>query len=451
MIPPHRGRPFEVAPLHGLLYDLGKLNGDPLAAARAVTAPPYDVISPEEHGKLLAASPHNIARITLGEPPGSAPRYEERARLLGRWVHDGILVRAAEPCIYVYSIEYTPPGAERGRPPPGNGSEAPASPPSRLRFIGWTALGRLHPFEDGVVLPHERTFPKVVDDRLRLLEATRTHLESIFLLYSDPARSIDRILESQCAGQPSVEVEAKPGEIHRLHAVSDLAVIIKLTDFMSRQRPIIADGHHRYTTGLRFLSESRAAGRAVPGSAWQLMTFTNLHGAGLSILGTHRLLKLAGNAGPERVRAAVERVLSRLDRADGEDRELTVETRDGATGVRFPARLREPRRGVARTAYALLHDVVIGEWLRDLAGGEGQGASPESGIRYFKEGTGETDALARGEGDILFRMKPVEPREFQEVVQGGEVFPHKTTYFYPKLWSGLVLWPIEEPERLALK
>src|SRR4030095_14044849 len=99
---------------------------------------------------------------------------------------------------------------------------------------------------------------------------------------------------------------------------------------------------------------------------------------------------------------------------------------------------------VARTSYALLHDVVIGEWLRDAIDGE-------DAIRYFKQGTGEDQALASGEGDILFRMNPVEPREFQEVVQGGELFPHKTTFFYPKLWSGLVIWPIAEPERLALK
>jgi uncharacterized protein (DUF1015 family) len=438
---------FEVAPLHGLVYDLGRVNGARLEAARAVMAPPYDVISPEEHSRLLQASPYNITRITLGEAPGSLPRYAERAALLRRWIHDGILRPACDPCIYVYSIDYTrfsPRSSPGGRSAGGNGNHGPGDAAPRVRFVGWTALGKLHPFEDGVVLPHERTFPKVVDDRLRLLEATRTHLESIFLLYSDQTRAIDRLLEAQCAGPPSVEVEARPGEIHRLHAVSDLPVIIRLVDFMSRQRPIIADGHHRYTTALRYVSEARATGLDVPGSGWQLMTFANLHGAGLSILGTHRLVKLAGASSPERVRAALERILGRLERAEGPDAELTVETRDGATGVRFPAALRDSRRGVARTAYALLHEVVIGEWLGDLIDGE-------SGIRYFKEGTGETEALAKGDGDILFRMKPVGAPEFQEVVEGGEVFPHKTTYFYPKLWSGLVLWPMEEPQRLALK
>jgi uncharacterized protein (DUF1015 family) len=334
----------------------------------------------------------------------------------------------------VYVVEYRTPGASASGPGAGG----------KVRFTGFMALGRLHPFADGVVLPHERTFPKVVDDRLHLLAATRTHLESIFLLYSDPERSLDKLLESLAQGKPLIEVEARPGESHALYPVSDIAVFIRLMDFMSRQRPIIADGHHRYTTSLRYLDEISGADGMQAAAAWQMMTFTNLHGGGLSILATHRLAKLKREAVGDPVAAAWQALLARFEPAGPADADLTLETRDRTVPVRFPASLKAARRGVARTSYALLHDVVFGEWL-------GGRIDEATGVRYFKEATGEREALARGEGDILFRMKPVDPREFQAVVEGGEVFPHKTTYFYPKLWSGLVLWPIAEPVRLALK
>jgi uncharacterized protein (DUF1015 family) len=419
MQPTRRPGGFEIAPLRGLRYDLAR------ACPEALTSPPYDVISPEDHVRLLRAAPHNITRITLGAEPGAASSYAERGDLLREWVRQGILVLDDAPGFYAYLIDYPVPGSS-----PGAGGAL-----RRAHFVGLLALGRLHPFAEGIVLPHERTFPKVVEDRLNLLDATRTQLESIFLLYSDPEREVERLIESQCRGEPVIRVEARPGEHHELHRITDVAAFIRLTDFFGTQRPIIADGHHRYTTSLRFLEE-RA--RHVPGAGWQLMTLANLHSDGLSILATHRLVKLRGET-----RGVLDGLLGRLEVTAGPDRDLTIETRERQVGVRFPAALRAAKKGVARTSYALVQDVVLGEWLRDVAG--------EESIRYYKEATGENEALARGEGDLLFRMRPVDRGEFQEVVQGGEVFPHKTTYFYPKLWSGLVLWPLAEPERLALK
>lgn len=416
----------EIAPFRGLRYDLAR--GE---RPEELTSPPYDVISPEEHRRLLVASPHNIVHVTLGSRPGEASSYADRGELLRRWMREGVLVPDEEPCFYVYEAEYPVPGG------PSRGS--------RARFVGLVALGRLRPFADGVILPHERTFPKVVEDRLQLLDATRANLESILLLYADPEGEIDRVLESQRRGDPVIRVEAKPGEVHALWKVMDVAAFIRLTDLFTAQRPIIADGHHRYTTSLRYGLEGKERGRAVPGAEWQVMTFSNLHSAGVSILATHRLVKLR----PGAPRDALERLLERFEPAEGpgrgraSDRDLTVEARGRKIGVRFPAALVASRTGAARTSYALLQDVVLGEWL--------QGVADEEATRYFKECTGEDEALERGEGDILFRMEPVDRRELQEVVQGGEVLPHKTTYFYPKLWSGLVLWALEEPERLALK
>lgn len=409
---------MDIAPFRGLRFNLAALSRRGIEApAAAVTAPPYDVISAADHRSLLEGCEYNIAALTLGETPGEVSDYESRRRKLEEWLRSETLVEDPEPGFYVYEIDYAmPAGAASG---------------GRRRFLGLLGLGRLHPFGDRVVLPHEQTFPKVVDDRLRLLEETRTHLESIFLLYADPDRAIDGILAGGASGDAVVRVEAKPGERHSLHRIDDAAVTRDLQERFREQRPIIADGHHRYTTGLRYRAES---GAAVPGSEWQLMTFANLFGDGLAILATHRLVRLEGLS----PRAAFELLRERLEEVgEGEARDLRVETAAGAANVRFPASLRRGRSGVAATSYALLDSVVLGDWLA--------GYVPEGGVSYFKEGTGEQAALERGDGDVLFRMQPVDRGEFRQVVQGGEVYPHKTTYFYPKLWSGLALWRIADP------
>lgn len=419
---PARG--MEVAPFRALRYDPERFR----LAGGAFAAPPYDVISPEEHRRLLESSPWNIARLTLGSIPGGVSSYEERGALLDRWAREGILVEDASPGFYAYAIEYAVPEEGSGR----------------KRFIGLLALGRLYPFEAGIVLPHEKTFERVVEDRYRLLDATRANLEPVLLLYADPRGEIDALLEARSRGAPAAKVEAKPGEFHAVYPFCDPEACGRLRDFFRGQRPIIADGHHRYTTSLKYAASQRASERRVPGADWQLMTFANLYADGVSILGTHRLVKLRRDGAPAaseappagRVREAFASLVSRLERASSGDAHFRIETREGAADVRFPASILEARKGVARTAYALLHDVVLGEWLADAL-------DPDRGVRYFKEGTGEREALERGEGDILFRMKPVGRSEFQAVVEGGEVFPHKTTYFYPKLWSGLVLWRLE--------
>ncbi len=413
---------MDISPLRALRYDVGVLRSiEPpeRAVAEAVTAPPYDVISPSQHAELLERSPYNVTRLTLGaasdaDSAAGAVDYASRSRELERWLGKGVLRQDETPGFYVYTVDYHVPVEEAS----GRGAAR--------RFHGLLALGRLHPFADGVVLPHEQTFPKVVDDRLQLLHATRTHLESIFLLYSDPERHIDAILEANAAGEPVVEVEAKPGERHALFRIGADADVAQLTTLFAAQNPIIADGHHRYTMGLRYRDEL-AHGDAA--ANWQLMTFANLFSDGLSILATHRMVKLQGMSAAE----ALERVLPKMEQvAAAEAWDMVIETASDGYPVRFPSALRSARQGVAATSYGLLQDVVLGDWLSSCVA--------PAGVTYFKEGTGERVALERGDGDVLFRMQPVGRDEFRGVVEGHEVFPHKTTYFYPKLWSGLALW-----------
>ena len=403
---------MDIAPFRGLRYNLQQLQSQGIDdPAAAVTAPPYDVISPDEHQALLARCPQNVTALTLGSEPGGTSDYAARAGQLEQWIETGVMAEDSAPGFYAYEIDYA-------LPVPGMEGE-------RHRFVGLVALGRQHAFEEGVVLRHEETFPKVVDDRLKLLDATRTHLESIFLLYSDAAGEIDAVLQKAASGEPAIEVEAKPGERHALYRIEEADVVAGLAEKFKGQRPIIADGHHRYTMGHRYRTEM---GASVPGSQWQLMTFANLHGDGLAILATHRLVKLSGID----TSAALKILRERFEASEPGERELRIETATEGFDVRFPADVRSGRSGAGATAYNLLQSVVFDEWLA--------GHVRETDVSYFKEATGESEALRDGRGDILFRMEPVGRAEFQNVVEGGEVYPHKTTYFYPKLWSGLVLW-----------
>ncbi len=423
---------FEIAPFRALRFNPERLPRGPGGAPdlNSLVAPPYDIISPAEHRLLLERSNHNIVRLTLGDRPGEKAAYTERAALLGEWRRDGFLSEEPEAALQVYGAEYGVPGAND----------------RRVSFRGLLALGSLHDFAEKVVHPHEQTFADVVGDRYRLLEATRTHLETIFLLYSDPAGEVDGLLRRSSAGTPEVQVEARPGEFHSLWSIRDKSTLEKLRALFRAQRPIIADGHHRYTTACLYRKRNGQDPARRPGSNWQPMVLANLFGEGLSILATHRLVLLGGREGE-----ALQALEARLDAApEGKPAAFEVETRQTRRRFNVPVELRRARAAeggrVAATDYAFLHDVVLGDWLKPLfVRSEGLHGETAAAIQYFKEGTGEREALRQGRGDLLIRMTPVDRREFREVVEGGQVFPHKTTFFYPKLWSGLALWSLSEP------
>ena len=424
MAPESRSNPmdFRIAPFRALRFNVG--GG---ASAADLVAPPYDVISPDDHRALLERSPNNIVRLTLGDAPGRKERYETRAQRLLEWIESGTLRVDGEPALFVYGCDYTVPGTDQ-----------------RASFRGLAALGEVTPFEDGVVLPHEQTFPDVVDDRFHLLDATRTHLESIFVLYEDHQKTIDALLEeASSACPPDFSVEAKSAEVHSLWTIQDAAVIEKLCDLFRAQHPMIADGHHRYTTALQYRNRKGGGADSAVGSNWQPMVFGNLVGDGLSILATHRLVNCRGQAerALEILREKLEPSRAGGDGADASDWEYCVETRDRTERFRVPDAIRSARSGVAASDYAILHELVIDEWFQGALGG-----SEPIDVQYFKEGSGEREALERGDGDLLVRMQPVPATEFRSVVEGGEVFPHKTTFFYPKLWSGLVFWQLESVE-----
>jgi uncharacterized protein (DUF1015 family) len=214
-----------------------------------VVTQPYDKITPAMQQAYYDRSPYNLVRITLGKPelfdtPGGESVYTRAARDFRAWREQGILVREKAPVIFAYSQQFKVPGTEIVK--------------ERRGFI---ALGKVHDYSEKVVFRHEQTLSKPKNDRLNLLKATHAHFGQIFMLYSDPAGSVERILYDG-AGPAEAEVTDEYGVLHRLWKVSDPAVIRLLTTTMADKKLIIADGHHRYETALNYSKEHAATAPA---------------------------------------------------------------------------------------------------------------------------------------------------------------------------------------------
>ena len=230
----------DIAPLTPLRYDLARLKRHaPAATLAQVVAPPYDVIDAAQRAELAARDPHNVVRLILPEGEGDA-KYAEAAKLLAGFRSDGVLVRDDAPAFYRYDQTFAPPG--------GSGA--------LRRRRGFLALVKLVPFSERVVLPHERTLSGPKEDRLKLFRATRTNLSPGFMLYRDPARALDAPL---ALADAVAEFDTADGVHHAIAKVRDREAIRAIAEGVARSSLLIADGHHRYETALRYADGDRSA------------------------------------------------------------------------------------------------------------------------------------------------------------------------------------------------
>ncbi len=404
----------EVTPFHGLRYDETKAG--PLAN---VICPPYDVISDALREDLSQRSPYNLVRVELGSPDGDAPgtdRYIRARQLLDDWTTKGVL-RDDHTRAFYLSDHYFELGGER------------------LRRRGIFAALRLYQEGRGIVRPHERTFPKPKADRLALLRATRTNTSPVFGMVADPKGELARSLERWMAHGPArLVADAHLGkERHLLWALDDPATARKLAGFLRDERVYIADGHHRYETGLAYLHEEQEAKHIeldedTPNHI--LAYLCTLDDPGLRILPTHRILRGARDA----IDAAITRSFNvrpvdpgSLDLRDAG----VVHVRDGVMRALSLRRGQEATLPEAWRALPVAHAELILGPARE-AGAE---------ITYEHETALAMEAGAVGGADALL-VAAVTSRELQRVADAWEKLPEKTTYFYPKVPAGLVLRPL---------
>ncbi len=417
-----------------------------------VVCPPYDVIGPELHNRLLARSATNAVRIDLPEVlPGDGPeeRYRRAGRLLTEWRTSGVLRKDLYPAIYVYEQTYRVPGTRRTR--------------TQIGFFGRLLL---EPFGPGSgVLPHERTLSAPKEDRYRLMKATSVNTSPVVGLYADKRGASVRALRAIAATSPDIDVTDDDGVRHRVWAVPENGPKAEQArvaiEAAARQAVTIADGHHRYETAIRYRDERRAnkTGEVNPASDYVLMLFLETTRQKLTVLPTHRVVRELGDPGvatflsrahelfevtPVAGRSELEAAFKDVDRAPGGEGRLGLWTREGG------AVLRAKRDAFARFLPAggeaiRRLDVTLLQTALDRLCGLDRDAIAAGRLAYTKSVPEALDAvdLHDDSADMAFLLDPTPVAEIAAVAADGDVMPQKSTYFYPKALTGLIINPHE--------
>lgn len=419
-----------------------------------VVTQPYDKISPAMQQAYYQRSPYNLVRIILGLPElFDAERgesvYTRAAADFQAWRAQGVLTQEKSPCVFAYAQRFRVPGSDAVK--------------ERRGFI---ALGKLHDYADQIVFRHEQTLSEPKSDRLNLLSATHAHFGQIFMLYSDPAQSVEKILYDGDSA-PDLEVTDEYGVLHRLWRVSDPATIRLLSAEMADKKLIIADGHHRYETALEYAREHAPAAPAknehstseLPHPAYPeaavMMTFVNMDADGLVILPTHRAVHSLGDFDEAAFAHAKDyfdvEVLPGCGDADSYLAALKAQQGTAFVAITRSAAFMMRAKPEAATALAdlpehqrkldlsYLHNII----LEKLLGLNAEKTREETNVRYLRDAAEAIDQARRGEADIVFLTKPVTIEQLREVAFAGAVMPQKSTDFYPKLLSGLAIYALD--------
>lgn len=432
----------DILPFRGWRYDLSQV-GD----LSDVTAPPYDVINAKEQEGLYQRHPCNVIRLELTrEEPGDTvdAKYGRAANFLRQWQNDGVLNRDREDCLYAYHQEFTWEGTTY----------------VRKGFIGRI---RVEPFGEGCVFPHEQTLSGPKADRLSLLKATKTNLSPIFGLYPDDKNEVMDPLDRAVTSAPSTTAVDHLGVIHRLWAIKDIAVIQSVQKKMRDKNIFIADGHHRYETANNYRNELEAAGKLSGPETPQnfvMMMLVSMSDPGLAILPTHRLVAGLPNLTADQVEAAlqphfeVERIGQGpaaaketwdLIDADGGQDVLGFGTTADDTWLFVRAVDTAPMATLApdqtsdwrNLGVSLLHKLALEHLIFK--------SIPDAQPQFtYVHSLAEVNASQAGKSCQLVCLVPPAQIDHVEIIASHlEKMPPKSTYFYPKLLSGLVFNSIE--------
>ncbi|NTV02584.1 MAG: DUF1015 domain-containing protein [Chlorobiaceae bacterium] len=422
----------EIVPFKGIVYGPGVV-GD----ADRLICPPYDAIPPLVQRGLYEASPYNAVRMEL---PMEDDPYAAAAQRLREWLASGVLQQDGEPAIYPCTQTFVD---EKGH---------------ELTRSGFFAALRLYDFDEQQVLPHEKTLSGPKADRLSMFRKTGANLSSIFGLYADASRSADTAVREFCEANEPVVDAVFQGVRNRLWRITDSALVGKIQAVLAGQNVYIADGHHRYETGVAYRNERAAANPGHTGTEpynYILAYLSNIHDEGLLILPIHRLVRGLGSFDPEAFVAKLDRHFTvwELPGHKAMDDFLGSCPSSVAYGIVLPGitlgitldckpeeALSTPVPEALRTlSVVLLHDLVFGQILGITA----EATAKESNITYLKNSQEVFDAVASGEAHFGVVLKPTRVEQVVSVAGSGEVMPQKSTWFYPKIMTGMVFRSLE--------
>jgi uncharacterized protein (DUF1015 family) len=416
----------DVEPLRALRYDLERTGG-----LQNVVAPPYDVIDAAQRADLEAKSPYNVVRIDL--PTGESP-YENAARQLSEWRQDGVIVQDDQPAIYALEQQYTGPDGK---------------PRTRRGFL---ARVRVEEYGPGRIRPHERTHPGPREDRLKLTRATKANLSPIFSLFDDPHGAATSPLRDAMTGEPYGEATDEDGTVNRVWRIADPSTIATIANALKSTELLIADGHHRYETARVYADEIGGEGP----QRYVLMDLVALEDPGLTVFPTHRLLR---NLRPDQHETLANAIRRDFDvRRLESTAELAPPPGDRITLGYIDAHLRQPFRlmlkdqAIADAAlgdhaepYRRLDTAVLEALiLRGALGMTDEDIYHLEGLGYARDFDDALELVQSGEYDVAFFVAPTPIERVREVAAAGESMPPKSTYFFPKVPTGLVFNPLDE-------
>jgi uncharacterized protein (DUF1015 family) len=380
---------------------------------------PYDKISPAMQARYLTLSPYNVVRLILGErtpaDTESNNPYTRAARLLTEWIGSGVLKAESEPSIYPYFQKFTAPDS--------------GEPRERKGFI---AVGAVEDYSEGVVHRHEQTLSGPKKDRLELLRHTRAHFGQIFMLYPDPARAIDKILDDAANQSPVAAFVDEYGVENRMWKISDRAAIGRIQALMADKRLLIADGHHRYETALAFRKENPGLKDAEKA----MMTFVNMHAPGLEILATHRVLSGISAELADKIQSRPLDSFDALKRLFRQPEPWKIRIGLATAGA---VRLFERERRPGELDVQVLHQ----ELLHQALGISDEEVREQKHIEYVRGLDAAYAKVREGSAQIAFLLEPVSVKQVADVAFSGGVMPQKSTDFYPKLLSGLTIYKLQ--------
>ncbi|MEZ4600200.1 MAG: DUF1015 domain-containing protein [Syntrophotaleaceae bacterium] len=441
----------KIAPFRAVRYNIEKIQ-DPASAM----APPYDVISPELQDDLYRRSPVNVVRLILGKieetDDETDNRYTRAAADFSEWQEQQILVRDETPSIYLYDEEYAAEGI------------------GTVVRKGFLALTRLEDFASGVVKPHEKTLSGPKADRLNLTKACGANFSPIFGLYADPCCVLEALTRGIRSNRPDLEVKDDDGVVHRLWQVTDPAIIDKAKELLDNKPLFIADGHHRYETALNYRDFMREKVGKYTGKElfnYVLMYFANMEDQGMQIFPTHRLIHgltefglkpflsalgeffqvEASDINPEDPvsRAEVRTILQKKGNRNstlalyaGGKSIYYLTLRDKKTMDRFFDE--KASKALRSLDVSVLHRLI----LEHLLGITADAQERQTNLKYVKNFDEPFLAVANNQAQLAFLMNATRMSEVRDVANAGEKMPQKSTYFYPKLLTGLVFNKIVE-------
>ena len=407
----------EIVPFKGVLYNMSKVSGED------VIAPPYDIIAPEYKEKLYSKSPYNSVRIDFGKElegdNDSHNKYTRASGYLNSWLKDGILHGSKAPAFYGYEIEYR-------------------VKDSRKKLRGFFSLVRLEELGRGVY-PHECTHSKPKADRLNLLRTCRANISPIFSLYNSPEKKASEIINRVMLLKPYMEAKDSDGAVHRLWVVEAEEDIETIRDDLKGKPVFIADGHHRYETALEFKKEMNGRG----GWDYVLMFLANMSDEGLTILPAHRLVKnlpenpldvLSEHFTVEILSAQddITGALSGYEHAIGfcyrNSDKLYLLRHKGHKG----AGLENINPALKELDVTILHELIFKKLLNITE------------VTYEMDTAKTREMVRKGIYDGAFFLNPTGVKDVERVALSGERMPPKSTYFYPKLSTGMVIYKFSE-------